>query len=81
MQDAQGWSLVSHSVAKGNSDVAEIILEVTPDKCASMGLISAIPSTQQFHIQLDRMEEAGGLLDDDSYDDVKGAWALAASAV
>ncbi|KAF5832015.1 hypothetical protein DUNSADRAFT_12256 [Dunaliella salina] len=63
IQDAQGWSLVSHAVAKGNSDVAEIILEVVPEK-ASMGLISAIPSTQQYHIQLDRMEE-----DSDEEDD------------
>jgi hypothetical protein len=47
MQDAQGWSLISHAVAKGNSDVADIILEATPEKCGSVGLISAIPNTQQ----------------------------------
>jgi len=69
IQDAQGWSLVSHAVAKGNSDVAEIILEVVPDK-ASMGLISAIPNTQQYHIQLDRMDEDSD--DEDDYGLGKG---------
>ena len=62
---------MGHTVAQGNSDVADIILEIMPEKCASMGLISAIPSTQQFQIQLDGADSEA---EHDVYDEFKGGW-------
>ncbi|GFH24568.1 WD_REPEATS_REGION domain-containing protein, partial [Haematococcus lacustris] len=50
VQDAQGWSLVNHMVAKGNAAVATIILESAPPNQGQLGLISAVPFTIRTHV-------------------------------
>lgn len=49
---AQGWSLVSHAVAKGNATVATIVLESASPGCASLGLISAVPFSITTRVQV-----------------------------
>lgn len=60
IQDAQGWSLISHVVAKGNAQVAHIITDTLPDGCGTLGLISAVPFAIQTRVQITQTDEDDG---------------------
>jgi hypothetical protein len=59
LQDAQGWSLINHMVAKGNATVATIVMESAAASCGSIGLISAVPFRITTHVRYHGAGEDG----------------------
>ena len=63
VQDAQGWSIISHAMCNGDASVAGTVLKTLPDGCARFGLISSVPYIVQtrvkFHSAAENDEEYG----------------------
>ncbi|KAG2498331.1 hypothetical protein HYH03_003591 [Edaphochlamys debaryana] len=64
VQDAQGWSIVLHSLSRGNAEVSNMVIDALIKEAGMLGLISAVPyavaTRVKFHNQTDG--EVGGLI-------------------